>query len=59
MSDLIDPISAPTKAAYQLTLEMIRAGAFRADSHGGERKGNDAVAFFNIMKDRFKQLKSE
>lgn len=56
MSDEFNPKTHPTAAAYQLTLEMIKAGSFTAETHGGERKATDVIKFFDLLKDRFEKL---
>lgn len=56
MSDEVNPSLNPTKAAYQLTLEMIKAGSFTSESHGGKRKAGDVIEFFDAVKDRFSEL---
>lgn len=57
MSDEVNPTLNPTKAAYQLTLEMVKAGSFSSDSKGGDRKAKDLIEFFDLVKKRFEKLK--
>lgn len=56
MPDIVNPKSHPTASAYQLTLEMIKAGSFASESQGGERKATDVIKFFDALKDRFEKL---
>ncbi len=56
MSDEVNPSLNPTKAAYQLTLEMIKAGSFASESQGGKRKASDVIEFFDAVRDRFIEL---
>ncbi|EPJ3900200.1 hypothetical protein [Proteus sp. fly-1008] len=56
MSDEVNPKNYPTSAAYQLTLEMIKAGSFTCESHGGKRKALDVIDFFNALNERFEKL---
>lgn len=59
MSDIVNPKAHPTAAAYQLTLEMIKAGSFTSDSQGGKRKASDVIEFFDAVKDRFFELNKQ
>ncbi|HDL6959161.1 TPA: hypothetical protein PXM37_002760 [Yersinia enterocolitica] len=51
----IDLTLYPVDAAYQVALEMAKAGAF----NGVSDRGSAFVSAFNKIKDRFEEVKKE
>ncbi|WP_065357957.1 hypothetical protein [Kluyvera georgiana] len=56
MSDKYEnPKNYPVDAAYQVVLEMVKAGAFNATSD----RGGAFVSAFDKIKERFEELQKE
>ncbi|MBC8946919.1 hypothetical protein [Xenorhabdus indica] len=56
---LVSPLLNPTDAAYQVVMELVKAGTFSHPSTSTVSRAENIIAVFDALKGRFEKLKSE
>ncbi|AOM40208.1 hypothetical protein [Xenorhabdus hominickii] len=56
---LENPVLNPIDAAYQVVMELVKAGTFSHPSSSASYRAESIVTVFDALKERFEKLKSE